>query len=99
MQLVTDHPHFPGARTMQSAARWLTEDAPHHERFLLFVDEFDPHEPFDTPESWARRYDPDWEGPHLIWPPYAVGAIEKGIVTQREARQVRACYGAKLSMM
>jgi arylsulfatase A-like enzyme len=94
-----DESDFPGPRTMRSAARWLAEDAPRHERFLLFVDEFDPHEPFDTPEHWARRYDPDWQGPHLIWPPYAVGAIANGVVSEREARQVRACYGAKLSMI
>ena len=25
------------------------------------------------PEPWASRYDPDWEGPHLIWPPYVDG--------------------------
>jgi arylsulfatase A-like enzyme len=90
---------FPGPRTMTTAARWLAEEARHHERFLLFVDEFDPHEPFDTPERWARRYDPDWEGAHLIWPPYVVGARERGILTERQARQIRACYGAKLSMI
>ena len=33
-----------------------------HDRFFLFVDEFDPHEPFDTPERWATKYDPDWDG-------------------------------------
>ena len=32
-----------------------------HERVFLVVDEFDPHEPFDTPEPWATRYDADWE--------------------------------------
>src|SRR5436190_939295 len=32
---------FPGPRTMAAAARWLDEDAPQHERFLLLVDEFD----------------------------------------------------------
>ena len=41
---------------------------------LLVVDEFDPHEPFDTPEPWASRYDPDWSGERLIWPPYARNA-------------------------
>lgn len=46
---------------------------------MLFVDEFDPHEPFDTPEPYASMYDPDWEGPHIIWPPYVAGGIEKGI--------------------
>ncbi len=90
---------FPGPRTMQAAANWLDENAGHHERFFLFVDEFDPHEPFDTPEPWASKYDPDWEGPHLIWPPYMKGALEKGVLTERQARQLRACYGGKLSMI
>ncbi len=90
---------FPGPRTMSSAARWLEENAGQHERFMLFVDEFDPHEPFDTPEDWAARYDPDWEGAHLIWPPYVVGGIENGVLSRREARQLRASYGAKLSMI
>ena len=71
-------PDFPGPRTMAAAARWLDDNAGRHDRFLLFVDEFDPHEPFDTPEPWASRYDPDWEGPHLIWPPYVRGALRKG---------------------
>jgi arylsulfatase A-like enzyme len=90
---------FPGPRTMAATARWLDEEAPAHERFLLFVDEFDPHEPFDTPEPWASRYDPDWEGPHLVWPPYVEGGVAKGVLTARQARQVRAQYGAKLSMI
>ena len=30
-----------------------------HDRFFLFVDEFDPHEPFDTPEPYASMYDDD----------------------------------------
>jgi arylsulfatase A-like enzyme len=94
---------FPGPKTMAATARWLTEDAPVHrakdERFFLFVDEFDPHEPFDTPEDWAMRYDDSWEGPHLVWPPYAVDAIKEGVMTERDARQVRAQYGGKLSMI
>lgn len=94
---------FPGPRTMQATARWLAEDAPVHrakgERFFLFVDEFDPHEPFDTPEEWATRYDDSWEGPHLTWPPYAVDAYKQGILNERDARQIRAQYGGKLSMI
>jgi len=94
---------FPGPRTMAAAADWLGRHAPHHrasgERFFLWVDEFDPHEPFDTPEPWTSMYDPDWEGPHLIWPPYKVGALEAGVLTQREALQIRAQYGGKLSMI
>lgn len=90
---------FPGPRTMRAAARFLREDARAHERFFLFVDEFDPHEPFDTPEEYARRYDPDWEGQPLIWPPYAVGAVARGVIDARQGRQIRARYGAKLTMI
>ncbi len=91
---------FPGPRVMREATRWLTEEAPAHERFLMFVDEFDPHEPFDTPEPYASMYDASWrEAQHLIWPPYTVGAIRKGVISEREAHQVRAQYGGKLTMI
>ena len=94
-----DEADFPGPRTMAAAVRWIEADARFHDRFLLFVDEFDPHEPFDTPEPYASLYDPAWEGPHLIWPPYVRGALVHGVLTPRQAQQVRACYGAKLTMI
>ena len=90
---------FPGPRTMRAAADWLRRAAPADERFMLFVDEFDPHEPFDTPEPWQGRYDPDWDGELLIWPPYDVGAVAQGRLSEREGRHIRANYGAKLSMI
>jgi arylsulfatase A-like enzyme len=90
---------FPGPRTMAAAARWIDENAGYHDRFFLLVDEFDPHEPFDTPEPYASMYDDSWAGPHLIWPPYMKGAVENGVLSDREAHQVRASYGAKLTMI
>ena len=93
---------FPGPQTMQAAARWLdhelrAERGP-EERALLVVDEFDPHEPFDVPEPWASRYDPDWEGERIIWPPYARNQEQSGL-SDRESVHLRAQYGAKLSMI
>jgi arylsulfatase A-like enzyme len=91
---------FPGPKTMAAAAAWLREATPHHERFLLFVDEFDPHEPFDTPPPWQGRYeDEPWESEQLIWPPYIVGGVADGHLSEAEARHIRANYGAKLSMI
>ena len=66
---------------------------------MLFVDEFDPHEPFDTPEPYASMYDSSWQGPHMIWPPYVSGGLTRGVLTREQARQIRACYGAKLTMI
>ncbi|MCP4004198.1 MAG: sulfatase [bacterium] len=94
-----DESDFPGPRTLAGAAAWLEDHASHHERFFLFVDEFDPHEPFDTPEPYASMYDDSWEGPHLIWPPYTKAGFADGILSEREAHQVRASYGGKLTMI
>lgn len=94
-----DEHDFPGPRTMTAAADWIDENAGYHERFFLFVDEFDPHEPFDTPEPYASLYDSTWEGPHLIWPPYHAAAQRKGVIDARQARQIRASYGGKLTMI
>jgi len=90
---------FPGPRTMAAAARWIDDNAGRHNRFMLFVDEFDPHEPFDTPEPYASMYDDSWSGPHLVWPPYMKDAIAKGTLDARQARQIRAQYGGKLTMI
>lgn len=90
---------FPGPRTMSAAADWVRRDGSHHDRFFLFVDEFDPHEPFDTPEPYASMYDANWEGAHLIWPPYAAGGVTRGVLSRRQGTQVRASYGAKLTMI
>jgi arylsulfatase A-like enzyme len=66
---------------------------------MLFVDEFDPHEPFDVPEPWMSMYDPEWEGPKVIWPPYLADAVASGKLDARTARHLRANYGAKLSFI
>ncbi len=74
---------FPGPRTMSAAARGCATSAAPHDRWMLFVDEFDPHEPFDTPEPWTSMYDDEpWDGDRLIWPPYVVGGIASGALTR-----------------
>ncbi len=90
---------FPGPKTMTAAADWLRTSAAAHDRFFLFVDEFDPHEPFDTPLPYAGMYDPDWSGPLSIWPPYLIDATASGALDRRKARHIRANYGSKLTMI
>ncbi len=90
---------FPGPKTMAAAAHWIETEAVHHDRFFLMVDEFDPHEPFDTPAPYAGMYDPDWDGPLTIWPPYLVDAMASGKLDERTARHIRANYGSKLTMI
>ncbi len=91
---------YPGPQTMMDAERFLRDATPHHDRWFLFVDEFDPHEPFDTPEPWSGMYfDEAWDEEWIIWPPYIDGGISNGVISEKEGRHIRANYGAKLSMI
>ena len=90
---------FPGPQTMRAAVNWLETNGGHHERSLLVIDEFDPHEPFDTPEPWASQYRQDENDPWLIWPPYVVNGVADGFLTEQEGRALRSAYGSKLSMI
>ena len=55
---------FP-AKTAQTAIRWLEENSQANP-FFLWVDFFDPHEPWDPPEYMVCRYDPDYEGTPML---------------------------------
>jgi arylsulfatase A-like enzyme len=90
-----DESDYPGAKTMAAAADWVDRNAGRHERFFLMVDEFDPHEPFDTPDPYRSMYDPTWQGPNLIWPPYTAGER----LPERDATQLRAQYAGKVTMI
>ncbi len=91
---------YPGPQTMMDAERFLRDASPQHDRWFLFVDEFDPHEPFDTPPPWAGMYhEGAWDDEWIIWPPYIHGGVTGGVITAEEGRHIRANYGAKLTMI
>ena len=53
------------AKTAATAVRWLEENhraAP----FFIWVDFFDPHEPWDPPEYLVHKYDPDYGGEPML---------------------------------
>src|SRR5215207_3744191 len=55
------------ARTMTEAERWLERH--HDEQFFLYVDTWDPHEPWDAPEYYTARYRKGYAG-EQIYPAY-----------------------------
>jgi arylsulfatase A-like enzyme len=64
------------------------------------VDEFDPHEPFDTPRPYAGMYhEPGDHAELAIWPPYLIDAVASGKLSPGRARHLRGNYGAKLTMI
>ena len=56
-------------RVMKSVSDWLERNAG-HDKFFLWVDSFDPHEPWDPPQHYVDRYAPDYEGDSIFWPAY-----------------------------
>ena len=53
------------AKTASTAVRWLEENF-EADPFFIWVDFFDPHEPWDPPEYFVKNYDPDYEGTPMI---------------------------------
>ena len=62
--------------------------------FLLVVDSFDPHEPWDPPWWYVDRYAPGYRGTDLIWPTY--GACEG--LDQAQIDLIRALYAGEVTM-
>lgn len=82
---------YPAARTFAAAERWIRENR-ETESFFLYVDEFDPHEPFFVPEEYLERVDRSgYKGPRLEWPKYGTW---QG--SETELSHLRARYTAKL---
>ncbi|MFO8078953.1 MAG: sulfatase [Armatimonadota bacterium] len=89
------HEDWNCARLFTTAASWVRDNAS-RDRFLLWVDCFDPHEPWDVPPEFATLYDddPDWDG--RIDPRSFLVRRTEG--TPEEAqRRVAALYAAKVT--
>lgn len=84
---------FP-AQTGSTAVRWLEENS-NSGPFFLWVDLFDPHEPWDPPEYLVRRYDPNYEGVPMLHPNYG----PSDAYTAEELRNLRAHYCAEAELV
>ncbi len=74
------------ARVFSRACEWLDEcsaNAP----FALWIDSFDPHEPWDPPPKYADLYCPEYDGKDFIMP----GALHEGAgPTELEVERTKA---------
>jgi len=90
----SEEDYFP-ARTMRAATTWLEEN--HGQPFFLYVDTFDPHEPWDPPAHYLARYEPDgYEGEEVIYPCYDRWA---DFVTEAELQHCRHLYAGEVSLV
>ncbi len=82
-------------RTVKAACDWLEQNQD-QDQFLLWVDTFDPHEPWDPPRHYVEMYDPDYFGDEIIYPVYGYW---KKFATEREVQHMYALYRAEATMV
>jgi arylsulfatase A-like enzyme len=79
---------------MTAADSWLER---HHDKpFFLYVDTWDPHEPWDPPDYYSKLYRPDFQGPAL-YPAYA--KWKDAGLTKDQVDIAHAAYCGKVTMV
>jgi len=82
------------AKTMRDACRWLERNYT-HPNFFLWVDTFDPHEPWDPPPYYVDMYDPGYEGQVVDHPLNDY----QDFLTPEELRHCRALYAGEVTLV
>jgi len=82
-------------QTYTAAERWLEYN---HDQgpFFLYVDSFDPHEPWDPPAYYVTLYDPDYRGDAIVHPAF-YGFAEEW--TAEQIRKMRLLYAGEVTMV
>jgi arylsulfatase A-like enzyme len=81
-------------QTFKTAIEWLERH--HRQQFFLYIDTWDPHEPWDPPEYYVRPYYPAYAGENIT-PNYWYWK-EDGY-TEKDLEIARACYCGEISMV
>lgn len=86
----------PSPMVITRAAQWLEQN---HDvdNWLLWVEPFDPHEPFDVPRKYLDMVGDDYDGPLFMWPGYK-RLCDAREIDEAAVRHVRRRYMALLYM-
>jgi len=82
-------------QVFNAAIRWIEENRG-GEKLFLFIDSFDPHEPWDPPQRYRDLYYPDYTGREVITPNYSTSS---DYLTPDELRYMKACYAGEVTMV
>ncbi|NQT83635.1 sulfatase-like hydrolase/transferase [bacterium] len=85
------------ARTVKEAIRWLEHTTKtRKDGLFLWIDCFDPHEPWDPPSPYREMYDPGYRGLEMIDP---IPGMVEGYMTPREVQHTRALYAGEVTFV
>lgn len=82
------------ARVFRAAMDWLQGNAA-HEKFFLWVDSFDPHEPWDVPQRYIDMYAPGYSGKEWIYP----NILPYSEMSPEEVEHCKALYAAEVTLV
>jgi arylsulfatase A-like enzyme len=83
------------ARVVKAGIKWLDEQ-PKRDNLFLWLDCFDPHEPWNPPPPYNRLYtDPNYDGKDIIQP--IPGQVE-GYLTPEELNHIAKLYAGKVTL-
>ncbi|NCO96316.1 MAG: sulfatase-like hydrolase/transferase, partial [Armatimonadetes bacterium] len=81
-------------KTCRTASKWLEENHK-TDKFFLWVDCFDPHEPWDPPEYLVDLFDPGCEDTPMLHPNYGHASA----YTPAELKNLQAHYRAEAKLV
>lgn len=83
------------ARVVKAGIKWLVEQ-PKKDNLFLWLDCFDPHEPWDPPPPCNRMYtDPNYDGKDIIQP---IPGKADGYLTPEELNHITKLYAGKVTL-
>ena len=91
---ISEEDWFP-ARVVKESTRWLRDNRC-HDKIFLWIDSFDPHEPWDPMKSFDTYTDPNYEGPRLIMP---MGGIADQWARSHEIEFIQGLYAGEAAFV
>lgn len=85
---------FP-AQVTEHAVEWLRANRV-HDKVFLWVDYFEPHEPWDPPQRFDVYTDPNYKGKRLIMP---MGGPASDWATHEEIHYIQGLYAGEASFV
>lgn len=80
-------------QVFRSASDWLKRNR-QHENIFLWIDSFDPHEPWDPPTRFDTYTDPNYSGPRLVMP---MGGMAETWANLDEIDHIRGLYAGEVA--
>ena len=76
----------------QNAMRWIQEP---RQKFFLWIDAFDPHEPWDAPDRFLKQYSWNQQGDRILWPKQGYDRV----YSTADLENARSLYRAEVSQI